>query len=551
MKAVFYSLVIFLLLHFSFANAQCNAPRTSVPTSVCPGSTVTLSAITTNTPGIIGHGWYTAPSGGYRIQTSNSFPISDNSMWYSEVKVSSSSSVTYYVSTICSSGESVRIPVTYVAGGTSIAIQPSGSPDFVCQGSPFTLTASGGSNYQWRLNYLNASVISTATVFSPTQSGTYYLTGTNNCGVTQSKPIQVRIIPQVTSISGPTGPTSRYQGAGTSTYSASASNAGLSWYLSPSTAGTISSGVVTWNAGFSGMATVKLVATGCGGSSVTSSLNVNVIGVNCNPPAAMTTTSTCPGTTVTLGAYSISSTVTGHKWYTSPTGGTPITPTSSYAISNGWVSNMKVSSNYSVTYYVSAICNSAETSRTAVTYTAMNATNISILPSGRPDYVCNSEVGTFSLTALGGTNYQWRLNDPNSYVISTNSVIYPKQSGVYYLTGTNSCGQIQGPIPMKVVIYSGCRVGNEESAEKELVVSPNPATEGTTISYSLKEDSRVTLEMFDNQGKRINRIIDNIKQSAGQYHQYIPTGSLGSRSSFYVLKLTINDSVLVKKIIVN
>jgi hypothetical protein len=212
---------------------------------------------------------------------------------------------------------------------------------------------------------------------------------------------------------------------------------------------------------------------------------------------------------------------------------------------------MKVSSNYSVTYYVSAICNSAETSRTAVTYTAMNATNISILPSGRPDYVCNSEVGTFSLTALGGTNYQWRLNDPNSYVISTNSVIYPKQSGVYYLTGTNSCGQIQGPIPMKVVIYSGCRVGNEESAEKELVVSPNPATEGTTISYSLKEDSRVTLEMFDNQGKRINRIIDNIKQSAGQYHQYIPTGSLGSRSSFYVLKLTINDSVLVKKIIVN
>jgi RHS repeat-associated protein len=59
-----------------------------------------------------------------------------------------------------------------------------------------TLTASGGTSYQWSFNY-PTNVIGTDNSLVPTQAGTYYLKGNNNCGISQTLSQQVNYLPVV------------------------------------------------------------------------------------------------------------------------------------------------------------------------------------------------------------------------------------------------------------------------------------------------------------------------------------------------------------------
>src|SRR5690606_37275003 len=78
------------------------------------------------------------------------------------------------------------------------------------------------------------------------------------------------------------GITTRCQGAGTTAYTTSATNASsYQWAISPTSAGTISgtgtTGTVTWNSGFSGTATIYAAAISCDGSPTASSSRTMVV----------------------------------------------------------------------------------------------------------------------------------------------------------------------------------------------------------------------------------------------------------------------------------
>ncbi len=86
---------------------------------------------------------------------------------------------------------------------------------------------------------------------------------------------------------------------------------------------------------------------------------------------------------------------------------------------------------------------------------------------------------------------------------------------------------------------------NELSAETGFSLYPNPFTQSITIDYTLRQTSKVRLEVFNMLGEIISIPVDSKLQSSGQYKfQFAeqPTG-------IYFVKLSVNEKSVVKKIV--
>jgi hypothetical protein len=102
----------------------------------------------------------------------------------------------------------------------------------------------------------------------------------------------------------------------------------------------------------------------------------------CTPPQS-SSISVCSGSQVTLTAVSNVS-VSGHRWYTSPTGGSYLT--SGVKVVNSsvpYVSIYTTTCNATTTYYVASVCNGVESARTAVTAT--------VNPAPTVNYECSED----------------------------------------------------------------------------------------------------------------------------------------------------------------
>ena len=188
---IFLSFCSFLIP--SYVSGQCPAPYPSTTTLSCGSGTATLNAATT--VGNMRHRWYTVASGGYEM----SGIVTNYSSYFTGSSYTSyfSSSKTFYVSTYnpANGCESARVAISVTVNQpTSIGIAPSDNPTSVCStNSAFILTASGGSNYQWKLNGGNISG-ATASTYHPVASGSYSVQGTTSCGSSTSSSIPVTIV---------------------------------------------------------------------------------------------------------------------------------------------------------------------------------------------------------------------------------------------------------------------------------------------------------------------------------------------------------------------
>ncbi|MBN2728918.1 MAG: hypothetical protein JXR53_06800, partial [Bacteroidales bacterium] len=156
----------------SVAASSINASATSI----CVGSSVTLSV----NGGSLGTGaswnWYSGSCGGTLIGTGSS------------IVVSPSSSTTYYVRAEgdCDISGCVARAITVNAIPT---VSASASPTTICAGSSTTLTGSGASTYSW-----NSGGSGTTTSVSPSSNTTYTVTGTSN-GCTNTANVSVTVTP--------------------------------------------------------------------------------------------------------------------------------------------------------------------------------------------------------------------------------------------------------------------------------------------------------------------------------------------------------------------
>lgn len=91
-----------------------------------------------------------------------------------------------------------------------------------------------------------------------------------------------------------------------------------------------------------------------------------------------------------------------------------------------------------------------------------------------------------------------------------------------------------------------------EAQEFETVkLYPNPLVdEKSYISFKLRETSVVNLELFDEQGKLIHKILDHIEMGYGKYSIPIELNELNLKSGFYYSRLSINGHSKTMKTIV-
>ena len=314
MKKIFQGrcrLIVVLLLILSRATGQIHpliAPGQSYvtikasATSICSGSTVTFSVVSTTNAG-------SSPS--FNWYKNSAFVTSGSS--YSVSTLKNGDKVYCIVIPSASGiadGTSGTITMT-VSPAATVPTAPSGSTSF-CQATSQTSYTTSASNaidgYTWSVSPGNAGTISgsstTGTVsWSSSYSGaaTVSVSAIGCNGTTAPGSTAVNIVPTVSRPPGMNGPTTLCQGSGQTIYTTSAANAsGYTWTMDPNAGTLVASGAsatVTWNAGFTGLTYVSVQATGCNGPSLwwNDDLTINPsVGVPSAPSGPVNLT---PGTT--------------------------------------------------------------------------------------------------------------------------------------------------------------------------------------------------------------------------------------------------------------
>ncbi len=260
----------------------------------------------------------------------------------------------------------------------------------ICYGSNITITASGGSTYQWS----NGSTSPSITV-SPNSSITYSVTVTNTygCTATENSDVFVNALPIINAGADQT------ICSGTNVILNATGGSSYTWSNGIQTASTTVSPTTTTS--------YSVTATDINGCSASDNVTVFV-----NPlPIA----DAGPDQSICLGQQSA---------ILSASGGT------SYNWSNGInSSSITVSPNTVTTYSVTATNNGC-TASDNVTVFINPLPTITISPAQN---ICKG--GTATLSASGGNTYNWSNGSTSSSI-----TVYPASSTTYYVTVTNSYG---------------------------------------------------------------------------------------------------------------
>ena len=91
-------------------------------------------------------------------------------------------------------------------------------------------------------------------------------------------------------------------------------------------------------------------------------------------------------------------------------------------------------------------------------------------------------------------------------------------------------------------------INKDEDKNIRFIVSPNPFTESTVISYSIDKNSSISILLMDDNGRIVNRLFDGI-QIAGQHSLMIDADKLKLSKGIYQLVFISGDGQTVRKIV--
>jgi hypothetical protein len=331
---------------------------------------------------------------------------------------------------------------------TNISISSPDPSNNVCENTGYSLNATGGSGYTWYANVTMDYPINQASIH-PDLTGTYYVTGYNNCGTLQtSNNITVTIRnnvmpPSVPTVApGYTQITCRGAHADTQYTSSAINSSSYSWSIDGGHS-VSSSGLVTWNANFSGTATLRVYAYGCGTTQSTP-LSINVSTLPAATLSAEGNTNLCVGETASI-------TLTGDPL---------LDPDASYTFLRDGATNAghffghdandqaiaSISLPESIPGTYTAVASNDGCTNVpmngSVTITRKNPSALTIIPSTDLSQLCEGEAVT--LTATGSSNTVWVMrgegNEPDISVHISGAppnTYSPVESGVYFARGTD------------------------------------------------------------------------------------------------------------------
>ncbi|HTL81905.1 MAG TPA: gliding motility-associated C-terminal domain-containing protein [Bacteroidia bacterium] len=144
--------------------------------SICSGAQATLNV---------------AAAGTYQWQPSSSIIGSSTS----QSVVINPTSPTSYTITVTGANGCVSTDVVNVGVNAAPNVNATANPAAFCPGGSTTLTATGGTSYQWTPNIALTSTTSASPTASPSNNTTYQVVGTNAAGCTDTATVTVTVFP--------------------------------------------------------------------------------------------------------------------------------------------------------------------------------------------------------------------------------------------------------------------------------------------------------------------------------------------------------------------
>ncbi len=475
-------------------------------TAVCTGSIINLTATGGATYQWAGPGGFTA-SGATMTRTATA-----------------GTGGTYSVTATDANGCSAIKAVTVTVATSSVSASITGTQTY-CAGTTITLTASGGTTYQWSGP---GGFTATGNVLSipnatPAMSGTYIVTVTNagGCTASNSKIITVYALPNAVI----TGNANICVG---STLILSASG-GTSYAWSGPGFSATTANISRANATVAMSGTYTVTVTGTGGCKSTASVMVTV---NAKPVVTITgLTSVCSGTTITFTA----------------TGG------DSYAWSGpgGFTANTATMERPSATTAMNGQYKVTVTNAAGCTTTASKSVTVIASPNAVISGVSTVCMGAnFSQTASGGTSYAWSFPDgptASSATFTRVGATLP-MGGTYNVTvtGSNGCKTTAS----KVIAVVTCKMGGTTVDSETLTAYPNPTDKETTIAFTTLTAEHTTLSIYSDEGKQVEVLFDEVTEAGTTYELLLDTNAFSPGTYFAVLRHADGSTKQIRLLVV-
>lgn len=347
----------------------------------------------------------------------------------------------------------------------AISAQPTApSPQNFCDSSNPTVSSlsATGTNIKWYTNSTGGSPLATTSALS---QGTYYVSQTQS-GSAESSRLAVQV--NITIISPPSNVPANQTFCQSATLGNIQTGAGsnFQWYAAQ-TGGSVlpnSTSIAT------GTYYLSQTISGCESPRTAVSVTVNVV----NAPTSQAQTFCQSGTVANLTANG-----TNLKWYTSATGGSPLSNVAS--LSTG-------------TYYVSQTVNACESARTSVAVSV----NVVNAPTGNANQTFVSG-STVSDLVVSGTAVVWFATQADA-LANTNplaSTTLLVNNTTYYAMQTVSNCRSNAPLAVTTTVT----LGNNEVAPKfNFVMHPNPADDVVTIAI---ESEIKLVEIYSLHGQKV------------------------------------------------
>jgi hypothetical protein len=119
-------------------------------------------------------------------------------------------------------------------------------------------------------------------------------------------------------------------------------------------------------------------------------------------------------------------------------------------------------------------------------------------------------------------------------------------TGDYFVVVSNSYGCKD----TSAIVHIDVNVGmDENAADIGLSVFPNPFANQLNISFTLKENSHVRIELYNPLGQRAASILNNENKAAGNYQFTINRDELGFAEGVYLLRVTVNTETVIRRVV--
>ena len=422
--------------------------------------------------------------------------------------------------------------ITIVVTSIAVAQITTPGPVNICNGSSATLNASAqaGVSYQWQLNGSDIIGANTST-FAAAANGDYTVIASNNCGADTSLIVSVSIGAAPGTIASITGSDTVCSGS-TSLYTSSSTGAtAFVWDVTPAGAANLSNlgsnMTASWSNIFAGNATISVYAFNACDTTATMTLNIHVDTTIDQIYFLGGALSLCQG--VFSSGYSAAcSNATGYTWTLTPSNAGTISGTGSI----GTV-------HWDPAFTGSAVVSVSAFNNCGTSATLNNTVNIWAPPT-TPTFSVNGNL----LTSSAAYGYQWLLN--NNPIIGATAQTYTALVSGYYSVVVRN---VHGCTDTSTQIYILVTGIENAFGNNRFNVMPNPFTNDFTITYYIGEESKTTIELFDQTGRKISVIVNNEIRHPGDYSIHFNTAELGLSSGMYLLRMASGEHIYYKKLI--